>query len=120
MRMRACLIAVVLSVASISPAMAEPMAYGVAYDELYRIDLATRQATYVGSAGSYAGIPLAALTGLTYGPGNDLYAFAAIRLAVGNLQKAVSDPQDLDARTRMLIAAGFAEIGDLAKVPKEA
>ncbi|MEZ5462676.1 hypothetical protein [Dokdonella sp.] len=82
MRMRACLIAVVLSVASISPAMAEPIAYGVAYDELYRIDLATRQATYVGSAGSYAGIPLAALTGLTYGPGNELYAVAGTQKAL--------------------------------------
>jgi alcohol dehydrogenase class IV len=38
-------------------------------------------------------------------PGNDFSAFAAIRLAVGSLQKAVSDPADLDARTRMLLAA---------------
>ena len=76
MRMRACLIAAVLSIAPFSLAKAEPVGFGVAFDELYRIDLGTRQATYVGTAGDYAGLPLAALTGLSYGPGNELYAVA--------------------------------------------
>ncbi|MGB0135470.1 DUF6923 family protein [Dokdonella sp.] len=89
MRMRACLIAAVLSIAPISLAQAQSVAYGVAYDELYRIDLTTRQATYVGAAGSYAGTPLAALTGLTYGPGSELYAIAGtqkalVRISTGN------------------------------------
>lgn len=74
MRMRACLIAAVLSIAPISLAQAEPLAYGVAYNELYRIDLGTRQATLVGSIGDYAGLPLINLSGLTYGPGQELYA----------------------------------------------
>lgn len=82
MRMRASLIAAVLSIAPISPAQAQSVAYGVAYDELYRVDLGTRQATYIGSAGSYAGLPLAALTGLTYGPGNELYAVAGTQKAL--------------------------------------
>lgn len=76
MRMRACLIAAVLSVAPISLAMADPVAYGVAYDELYRIDLATRQATLVGNAGFYGSQPFGSLEGLTYGPGYTLYAFS--------------------------------------------
>ena len=89
MRMRACLIAAVLSIAPVSLAQAEPTAYGVAYDELYRIDLGTRQATFVGSAGDFAGSPVAALTGLTYGPGNELYAVAGthkalVRISTGN------------------------------------
>lgn len=89
MRMRACLIAAVLFIAPISLAQAEPMAYGVAYDELYQIDLATRQATYVGRAGNYAGSPLAALTGLAYGPANELYAVAGtqkalVKISTGN------------------------------------
>jgi hypothetical protein len=74
MRMRACLIAAVLSIAPISLAQAEPMAYGVAYNELYRIDLGTRQATLVGAIGDFAGLPLINLSGLTYGPGQALYA----------------------------------------------
>ena len=87
--MRACLIAAVLSIAPVSLAQAEPTAYGVAYDELYRIDLGTRQATFVGSAGDFAGSPVAALTGLTYGPGNELYAVAGthkalVRISTGN------------------------------------
>ena len=45
MRMRACLIAAVLSIAPFSAAVAEPFAYGVAYDDLYRVDLGPRQAT---------------------------------------------------------------------------
>lgn len=76
MRMRACLIAAVLSVAPFSQVMADTVAYGVAFDELYRIDLGTRVATYVGTTGNYAGTPLALLTGLSYGPGNELYAIA--------------------------------------------
>ncbi|HET9033025.1 MAG TPA: LPXTG cell wall anchor domain-containing protein [Dokdonella sp.] len=74
--MRACLIAAVLSIAPFSQVLADTVAYGVAYDELYRIDLGTRVATSVGRTGTYAGLPLSNLTGLSYGPGNELYAIA--------------------------------------------
>jgi hypothetical protein len=82
MRMLACFTAAVFLIASISLARAEPFAYGVAYDELYRVDLGARQATFIGSAGNYAGTPLAALTGLSYGPGNELYAIAGTQKAL--------------------------------------
>lgn len=82
MRMLACLTAAVLSVASISPAMAEPFAYGVAYDELYRLDLGLRKASLIGRAGSYAGNPLAQLTGLSFGPGGELYAISGTQKAL--------------------------------------
>lgn len=88
MRMRACLIAAVLSIAPFSAAMAEPFAYGVAYDDLYRVDLGSRQATYVGRAGDYAGLPLAAMTGLSYGPGNELYAVAGTQKALVRINAA--------------------------------
>lgn len=83
MRTLACLIvAAVLSVVSISEARAEPIAYGLAYDELYRVDLGTRRATYVGAAGLYGGRTLAAFSGLTYGPNGDLYAVAGTHKAL--------------------------------------
>lgn len=88
MRMRACLIAAVLFSAPFSPAMAQTVGYGVAYDELYRIDLNTRVATYVGTAGDYAGTPLAALTGLSYGPGNELYAIAGNRKSLVRIDRS--------------------------------
>jgi hypothetical protein len=88
MRTRACLIAAVLFVAPFSSAWAQSVAYGVAYDELYRIDLNTRVATYVGTAGDYAGTPLAALTGLSYGPGNELYAVAGNRKSLVRIDRA--------------------------------
>jgi len=83
MRTLACLIvAAVFAVASISGARAAPFAYGLAYDELYRVDLGTRDATYVGAAGLYAGRALAAFSGLTYGPNGDLYAVAGTHKAL--------------------------------------
>ena len=88
MRMRACLIAAMLSIAPLSLVQAEPVGYGVAYDELYRVDLGTRQATFVGIAGDYAGTPLAALTGLSFGPGNELYAIAGNRKALVRINSA--------------------------------
>jgi hypothetical protein len=82
MRMRACLIAAVLSIAPFSLAKADSVAYGVAYDELFRVDLVTRQATLIGTTGNYAGLPLASLTGLSYGPGNELYAVSGNQKAL--------------------------------------
>lgn len=82
MRMLACLTAAVLSVASISPAMAEPFAYGVAYDELYRLDLGSRKASLIGRSGNYAGNPLAQLTGLSFGPNGELFAISGTQKAL--------------------------------------
>jgi hypothetical protein len=82
MRMLASVSAALLSLASISPAWAEPLAYGVAFDELYRVDLGTRKATLIGRTGSSGGTPLALLSGLTYGPGNELYAVAGTQKAL--------------------------------------
>lgn len=77
MRTLACLVvAAVVSVASISGARAQTVGYGVAFDELYRIDLGSRTASYVGAAGNYGGQPYGFLKGLTYGPGNTLYALS--------------------------------------------
>ncbi len=87
MRMRACLIAAVLFIAPFSLAKADSVAYGVAYDELYRIDLGTRVATYIGRTGTYAGTPLAALTGLSYGPGNELYAIAGTQKSLVRIDR---------------------------------
>ena len=74
MRMRACLIAAVLSIAPISLANAEELGYGVAFDQLYRIQTSPPGATYLGDAGNFGGQPYGALKGLTFGPGNTLYA----------------------------------------------
>ncbi len=87
MRMRACLIAAVLSIAPFSLAKADTVAYGVAYDELYQIDLGSRVATFVGRTGDYAGTPLALLTGLSYGPGNELYAIAGTQKSLVRIDR---------------------------------
>ena len=44
-------------------------------------------------------------------PGNDLYCLEAIRLIAGNLERAVTHPQDLAARGAMLLAACYGGIG---------
>ncbi len=72
--MRACLIAAVLSIAPISPAKADPVGYGVAFDQLYRVETSPPRATYIGDAGNFGGQPFGLLKGLTFGPGNTLYA----------------------------------------------
>lgn len=74
MRMRACLIAAVLTIAPFSLAKADPVGYGVAFDQLYRVETSPPRATYIGDAGNFGGQPYGALKGLTSGPGNTLYA----------------------------------------------
>ncbi len=74
MRMRACLIAAVLSIAPFSLAKADPVGYGVAFDQLYRVETSPPRATYIGDAGNFGGQPYGLLKGLTFGPGNTLYA----------------------------------------------
>ena len=74
MRMRACLIAAVLTIAPFSLAKADPVGYGVAFDQLYRVETSPPRATYIGEAGNFGGQPYGLLKGLTFGPGNTLYA----------------------------------------------
>ena len=76
MRMRACLIAAVLTIAPFSLAKADPVGYGVAFDQLYRVETSPPRATYVGEAGNFGGQPYGLLKGLTFGPGNTLYAIS--------------------------------------------
>lgn len=73
MPLRAFIATLVLAVSGIQ-ANAGPVAYGEAFDTLYRIDLATRTATPVGAAGSWGGASIANVEGLTYGPNGKLYA----------------------------------------------
>jgi alcohol dehydrogenase class IV len=51
-----------------------------------------------------------AMTSRSASPGNDFYARPAIELVVEYLPRAVSQPDDIDARTRMLLAATTAGV----------
>lgn len=59
---------------SLAHAQSADGAYAVDYDQLYRVDLATRKATLVGAAGSLGSQPIADLSGLTTAPDGKLYA----------------------------------------------
>ncbi|MEO7200580.1 MAG: hypothetical protein ABIY56_10250 [Dokdonella sp.] len=76
MRLLACTTAAVLSFASISIARAAPFAYGMAYDQLYQIDLGARRAEFVGSAGSYGTQRFGNLKALSFSPDGQLYAIS--------------------------------------------
>jgi hypothetical protein len=54
-------------------ATAEPFAIAPAYDQIYRVDLATRTATLVGNNGLFAGQPIV-LKGIAYAPNGSLFA----------------------------------------------
>lgn len=56
-----------------SAATAEPFALAPAYDQIYRVDLATRTATLVGETGLFAGQPVV-LKGMAYAPNGSLLA----------------------------------------------
>jgi hypothetical protein len=73
MPLRAFIATLVLAVSGIH-ANAGTVAYGEAFDTLYRIDLATRTAAPIGVAGSWSGASIANVEGLTYGPNGKLYA----------------------------------------------
>lgn len=55
-------------------AHAATTAYGEAYDTLYRIDLDAHTAVPIGVAGSYGGVPIGNISGLTTAPDGTLYA----------------------------------------------
>jgi hypothetical protein len=76
MRPFACLIAAGMLAVTACAANAAPVAYGEAFDTLYRIDLTTHTATAVGAAGMYAGQTIGNISGLTTAPDGTLYAAA--------------------------------------------
>lgn len=76
MRSLTCLMAAGLLAVASGSAAAAPLAYGEAFDTLYRIDLQTRQAQRIGDAGSYAGQIIGAVSGLTTMSDNALVAVA--------------------------------------------
>lgn len=65
MRPLICAIAAGMLVVAAFSANAATLAYGEAFDTLYRIDLDARTATKVGAAGSYAGTSIGNISGLT-------------------------------------------------------
>jgi hypothetical protein len=60
--------------ASAFSANASTVAYGEAFDTLYRVDLDARQASTIGSAGSYAGQRIGNISGLSQLSDGSLYA----------------------------------------------
>ena len=58
------------------PADAATVAYGEAFDSLYRVDLTTREATKIGAAGRYSGQTIGNISGLSTTADGALYAVA--------------------------------------------
>src|SRR5262245_51876600 len=65
--------AALLTLLGASRCWAGPMALVSNVDAVYKVDLAVRQATYLGETGFYGGLPVA-VEGLAYGPDGKLYA----------------------------------------------
>lgn len=65
--------AALFSLCAASAVTAEPFALAPAYDQIYRIDLASRTATLAGDTGSYAGRPIV-MKGIAYAPNGSLLA----------------------------------------------
>jgi hypothetical protein len=61
---------------SATVAGADEIGYGVAFDTLYSVDVTTHTATEVGTAGSYGGVPIINLSGLSVSPDNVMFAVA--------------------------------------------
>ncbi|MGH8174162.1 MAG: DUF6923 family protein [Rhodanobacteraceae bacterium] len=76
MRTLACLTAAGMLVFSASGARAETIAYGEAFDTLYRFGLDTHVAVEVGPAGSFGGQLIGNISGLSFSNDEELYAVA--------------------------------------------
>ena len=76
MRPLTCLIAAGMLAVATPPALAQTVAYGEAFDTLYRVDLDTRVATRVGESGRYAGQVIGNISGLTTTPDGAMHAVA--------------------------------------------
>jgi hypothetical protein len=82
MPLRAGIASLVLGLSSVA-AHAGTIAYGEALDTLYAFDLSSRAAAPIGPAGSYGGVRLANISGLTVSPdGQRLYAVTDTLLKV--------------------------------------
>jgi hypothetical protein len=77
MRTLACLVAAGMFAVSASGASAAAtVAYGEAFDTLYRVDLASHTASAIGPAGSVGGQRIGNISGLSFAPDGGLYAIA--------------------------------------------
>jgi hypothetical protein len=76
MRSLVCLVAAGMLASSATVAGADEVAYGAAYDTIYSIDIASHTAAEIGAAGSYGGVPIVNLSGLSFSPDNVLFAVA--------------------------------------------
>jgi hypothetical protein len=76
MRLLTCLIAAGMFAVAAHTAGAATLAYGEAFDTLYRIDLTTHEATKVGAAGRYSGQIIGNISGLSMTADGALYAAA--------------------------------------------
>jgi len=76
MRTLACLVAAGMLASSATVAGADEVGYGVAFDTLYSVDVSNHTAAEVGSAGTFGGVPIVNLSGLSFSPDEVLYAVA--------------------------------------------
>ncbi len=64
---------------------ADTVAYGEAFDTLYRINLTSHTATPVGQAGVYGGQRIGNVSGLSYSTNDTLYAVAGGMIALSRI-----------------------------------
>lgn len=108
MRPLTCLIAAGMLAVATPPALAQTVAYGEAFDTLYRVDLDTRVATRVGESGRYAGQVIGNISGLTTTPDGAMHAVA------GGLKFLLGVDPD-SGRTEVLGDLGLSGQGDPAR-----
>jgi hypothetical protein len=85
MRTLACIVAAGMFAFFAPQTRAETVAYGEAFDTLYRIDLAGHTASAVGAAGFSGGQRIGNISGLSYSPDGDLYAVAGGMIALSRI-----------------------------------
>lgn len=76
MRSLVCLVAAGMLASSATVADAGEVAYGAAYDTLYSVDIASHTAAEIGSAGTYGGVQIVNLSGLSISSDNVMFAVA--------------------------------------------
>ena len=77
MRTLACILAAVVPVVAFTEAaQAQSTAYATAFDELYSVNLSTRQATFIGTAGNHGNQTFGYLKGLSFNPNRTLHAIS--------------------------------------------
>ena len=109
MSLRACPAAAALfALCAASAATAEPFALVPAYDQIYRVDLATRTAELAGETGSYTGQPVV-IKGLAFSPNGSLYGASDNTKSLFRL--------DILSRPAAIVGSlGLAGQGDLARL----